>query len=330
VCLYLNTIELGGNLKKMDKVIDIIIPCQNEEGNIPHIINEIDKYIKPLGYRYKYVFIDDGSTDNTFVIISELSEKRADITVVKLSRNFGKEAALNLGLKRCDSDAAIIIDSDLQHPPSLIPSMIQEWEKGADIVDGVKLKRQEESFLNKIMSIGFNKIISTLSGMDFSGSSDYKLLDRKAINILNSIEEKNRFFRGLTNWIGLQHTKVEFKVERRESGKTKWNWLKLAQLSIDAITSYSSKPLQIVTILGIISFVFSIILGVQTLWNKFFGGAVSGFTTVILIILVLCSIIMISIGILGIYLAKIYNEVKNRPLYVVNSIEDCKKNEIDE
>jgi len=259
-----------------------------------------------------------------------LSENRADITVAKLSRNFGKEAALTLGLERCDSDAVIIIDSDLQHPPSLIPAMIQEWENGADIVDGVKIKRQKESFLNKIMGMSFNKIISTLSGMDFADSSDYKLLDRKAINILNSIEEKNRFFRGLTNWIGLQHSKIEFKVEHRKSGKTKWNWFKLFQLSINAITSYSSKPLQIVTILGIISFIFSIILGVQTLWNKFFGGAVNGFTTVILIILILCSIIMLSMGILGIYLAKIYNEVKNRPLYVVDSLEDYKKNEVDE
>jgi len=313
----------------MDKTIDIIIPCHNEEENIPHIINEIDKYIKTLGYCYKYIFIDDGSTDNTYAIISELSEKRADITVAKLSRNFGKEAALAVGLERCDSDGVIIIDSDLQHPASLIPAMIQEWENGSEIVDGVKTKRQKESFFNKIMSLSFYKIISSLSGMDFAGSSDYKLLDRKAINILNSIEEKNRFFRGLTNWIGLKHSKIEFRVEDRKSGQTKWNWFKLFQLSVDAITSYSSKPLQIVTILGIISLIFSIFLGGQTLWNKFFGGAVSGFTTVILIILILCSIIMLSMGILGIYLAKIYNEVKNRPLYVVDSRENCNKNKVD-
>ena len=314
----------------MDKSIDIIIPCQNEEENIPYIINEIDKYIKDLGFYYRYVFIDDGSTDNTYAVISNLSKKRADIIIAKLSKNYGKEAALALGLKISNSDAAIIIDSDLQHPPSMIPVMIQEWENGADIVDGVKVKRQEESFLNKIMSLGFYKIMNSLSGMDFAGSSDYKLLDRKAVNILNNIEEKNRFFRGLTNWIGLKHSKIEFKVEHRKSGTTKWNRFKLFQLSVDAITSYSSKPLQIVTILGIISFIFSMILGTQTLWNKFFGGAVSGFTTVIIVILILCSIIMISLGILGIYLAKIYNEVKNRPIYVVDSMEACEKNKDDD
>lgn len=310
----------------MDKIIHIIIPCQNEEDNIFHLLDEIDKYIKPVGYNYKYIFIDDGSTDNTYDKISEISKKRVDVTVARLSRNFGKEAAMALGLKwSSDADAAIIIDSDLQHPPSLIPVMIQEWESGADIVDGVKVKRQKESFFNKILGVGFNGVISSLSGMDFAGSSDFKLLDRKAISILNSMEEKNRFFRGLTNWIGLQHSKVEFKVEQRKFGKTKWNIFKLFQLSVDAITSYSSKPLQIVTILGIISLVFSIIFGVQTLWNKFFGGAVSGFTTVILITLILCSIIMISIGILGIYLAKIYSEIKHRPLYVVDSFEGREK-----
>ncbi len=309
----------------MDKTIDIIIPCQNEEENIPHIINEIDKYIKDFRYRYRYIFIDDGSTDNTYEILSELSEERNDITVAKLSRNFGKEAALTLGLERCDSDAVIIIDSDLQHPPSLIPAMIQEWENGADIVDGVKIKRQKEHIIKKFWGLSFNKIMSMLTGMDFVGSSDYKLLNRKAVNILKNMGEKNRFFRGLTNWIGLQHAKIEFKVEQRKSGKTKWNLFKLFQLFVEGITSHSSKPLQIVTVLGIFTLIFSIILGLQTLYNKFFGGAVSGFTTVILVILIIGSIIMISIGVLGIYLSKIYNEVKNRPIYIVDNKSEYSK-----
>lgn len=311
----------------MEKIIHVVIPCHNEEGNIHYLIDEIDKYIKPVGYRYRYIFIDDGSTDNTFNVISEVSKKRLDVTVVKLSRNFGKEASIALGLEwSSEASAVIIIDSDLQHPPSLIPVMIQEWVNGADIVDGVKVTRQKETFVNKVLGVGFNRIISSLSGMDFAGSSDFKLLDKKAVSIINSIEEKNRFFRGLTNWVGLQHSKVEFKVEQRRAGQTKWNIFKLFQLSVDAITSYSSKPLQIVTVLGAISLVFSIIIGAQTLWNKFLGGAVSGFTTVILVTLILSSIIMMSIGILGIYLAKIYNEIKRRPLYVVESFAGAEKN----
>jgi len=303
----------------MSKNVTIIIPCYNEQDNIEYLVNEIDKYLRPLAYGYEFVFIDDGSTDNTYDLISALSKKRNDVHVIKLTRNFGKEAAIMAGLSFCNSDAAIIIDSDLQHPPHLIPSMISEWESGADIVDAVKIKRQKENLIKKILSLNFNKIMNILTGMDLAGASDFKLLDKKAIDILNSIEEKNRFFRGLTNWIGLKHNRIEFKVEERRAGKTKWNWYKLIQLSIDAITSYTSKPLQIVTFLGIFTFLFSVVLGIQTLYNKFFGGAVSGFTTVILVILILCSFIMISMGILGIYIAKVYNEIKNRPIFIIEN-----------
>jgi dolichol-phosphate mannosyltransferase len=311
-------------MKEMNKAISIIIPCYNEERNIPHIVNEIDKNIEKLKYDYEFIFVDDGSTDNTYKTIMELSN-RNDISVIKLSRNFGKEAAITVGLKHCNSDAAIIMDSDLQHPPNLMQAVIYEWEKGADIVDAVKIQRRKENIIKEIMSLAFNKIISLLTGMDFGGSSDYKLLDRKAINILNSINEKNRFFRGLTNWIGLQHSKIEFRVESRRFGKTKWNTFKLFRLSVDAMTSHTSKPLQIVTILGVFTLLFSIILGLQTLYNRFFGGAVTGFTTVILIVLILSSLIMISMGIMGVYLAKIYNEVKDRPLYVIDSLQTSKK-----
>ena len=200
----------------------------------------------------------------------------------------------------------------------MIPSLIYEWEKsGANIVDAVKISRQKESILNKIFSSAFYKIMKILTNINFSGSSDYKLIDRKAIKILNSLDEKNRFFRGLTNWVGLQHCKIEFRVEDRKSGKSKWGWIKLVQLSLDAITSYSSKPLHIVTVFGLFTLGFSSILGAQTLYNKIYGHAVSGFTTVILIILILSSIIMLSIGILGLYLSKIFDEVKTRPVYII-------------
>lgn len=308
----------------MKKKINIIIPAYNEAENIAFIISEIDKYTKGLNYSCEYIFIDDGSTDNTYNKIVELSNERSDINVIKLSRNFGKESALCAGVNFCDCDAAIIIDADLQHPPYLIPSLIYEWEKsGANIVDAVKISRQKESILNKIFSSAFYKIMKILTNINFSGSSDYKLIDRKAIKILNSLDEKNRFFRGLTNWVGLQHCKIEFRVEDRKSGKSKWGWIKLVQLSLDAITSYSSKPLHIVTVFGLFTLGFSSILGAQTLYNKIYGHAVSGFTTVILIILILSSIIMLSIGILGLYLSKIFDEVKTRPVYI---IEDQKIN----
>lgn len=303
------------------KKIQIVIPCHNEEENIEIIIKELDKYLSYHPYLYEFIFIDDGSTDNTYNVIKKISQKRNDVIIIKLSKNFGKEAAIAAGLKNCEADAVILIDSDLQHPPDLIPSMINEWENGVQVVDAVKRKRQKENYITRTMSLFFNKIMNILTGMDFKGASDYKLLDKSAIVVLNSIDEKTRFFRGLTNWIGLRHSKIEYQVQERKSGSSKWNWITLFQLSIDAISSYSSKPLHIVTFLGIFTFTFSLILGLQTLYNWSFGYAVSGFTTVILVVLIFSSIIMISIGIIGIYISKIYNEVKNRPIYVIESKE---------
>ena len=301
----------------MNKKIDIIIPCYNEAENIKFIIEEIERFIRNLNYEYEFTFIDDGSTDSTYSTIVEFARERKDINVLKLSRNFGKEAALRAGIELSDADAAIIIDGDLQHPPHLIPSIISAWERGANIVDAVKIQRQKENILIKLLSIAFYKLMNNLTNMDFSGSSDYKLIDRKAMDLLKTLNEKNRFFRGLTNWIGLQHCKIEFNVEDRKSGKSKWGLLHLVRLSLDAAAGYTSKPLHIVTFLGLFTFIFSIILGLQTLYNKILGHAVSGFTTVILITLILSSIVMISLGILGLYLSKIYDEVKARPIFIM-------------
>lgn len=301
----------------MNNKIEIIIPCCNESENIAYIIEEIEKYIKNLDYRYEFTFIDDGSIDDTYGEIVKLSQKRSDINVIKLSRNFGKESALRAGIELCDADAAIIIDADLQHPPHLLPSLIAEWERGANIVDAVKIQRQKENIFKKLMTLAFYNLMNKLTNMDFAGSSDYKLVDRKAIDLLKNLNEKNRFFRGLTNWIGLRHCKIEFKVEDRKSGKSNWGLTKLMQLSIDAITAYTSKPLHIVTFLGVSTLLFSVILGLQTLYMKIYGHAVSGFTTIILLVLILSSIIMISMGILGMYLSRIYDEVKNRPIFII-------------
>jgi dolichol-phosphate mannosyltransferase len=257
----------------------------------------------------------------------KISELREDVSLVKFSRNFGKEAAIVAGLSRCHSDAAIIIDGDLEHPPSLIPVMIAEWEKGAHIVDATKIIRSEGNVLRRLASRIFNRIFSELTGMDFAGSCDYKLLDKKAITILNNINEKTRFFRGLTNWIGLRHAKVEFEVDRRKAGRTKWSLFSLFRLSIDAVASHSQKPLQIITVLGMFTLLFSLVLGAQTLYNKFVGNAVSGFTTVILIVLILASFIMIGIGVLGIYLSKIFEEIKGRPICIIEESVSFKKTE---
>jgi dolichol-phosphate mannosyltransferase len=221
------------------KNVNIIIPCFNEAENIEHIISDIERHTKNDRYRYELTFVDDGSTDETYQKILDSVKKREGISVIKLSRNFGKESAIKAGIELCDADAAIIIDSDLQHPPHLIPSLIADWERGANIVDAVKIKRQRENLFVRFMSIAFHELMGKLTNMDFTGASDYKLIDRKAIDLLRKLDEKNRFFRGLTNWIGLRHSKIEFEVEVRKSGKSKWGLLKLARLFFDAITAFT-------------------------------------------------------------------------------------------
>ena len=305
-------------LHRMNKRIDIIIPCYNEEINLTALIAEIDKYTLTLGYDFLILFIDDGSTDNTYNLLLSLAKQEPRISVIRLSRNFGKEAAIAAGLQHTDADAAIIMDADLQHPPALIPLLIAEWEKGADVVDAVKTVTQKDTIINHLLSLSFYKIMSYLTKMDYYGSSDYKLLDKRVIAVLNQVNEKNRFFRGITNWIGFAHAKITFDVNIRNAGRSKFTFRKLFQLSFDAITSFSAQLLHVITILGLFTLGFSVILGLQTLYNKFFGDAVSGFATVILIILFLSSILMISIGILGLYLSKIFYEVKNRPIFIID------------
>jgi glycosyltransferase involved in cell wall biosynthesis len=309
------------------KTIDIIVPCYNEGPNILPLVNEISKNIADSKYTFKFIFVDDGSTDDTYQEMTKISDLREDISLIKFSRNFGKEAAIAAGLKQCRSDAAIVIDSDLQHPPYLIPAMIAEWEKGACIVDATKIIRSERKILRTLASRVFNGIFSGLTGIDFAGSCDYKLLDKKAVDILNNMNERTRFFRGLTNWIGLPHTKVEFKVEHRNAGRTKWGLFNLFRLSIDAVASHSQKPLQIVTVLGIFTLLFSFILGAYTLYDRLVGHTVSGFTTIMLAMLILASIMMIGMGILGIYLSKMYEEIKGRPIFIIEDFVGSKKTE---
>jgi glycosyltransferase involved in cell wall biosynthesis len=316
-------------MEHVKKTIDIIVPCHNEGPNILPLVNEIDRSTTNSKYTFGFIFVDDGSTDDTYREMTKISDLREGISLIKFSRNFGKEAAIAAGLKKCTSDAAFIIDADLQHPPYLIPAMIAEWEKGACIVDATKIIRSEGKILRTLASRVFNGIFSRLTGIDFAGSCDYKLLDKKAVDILNNMNEKTRFFRGLTNWIGLPHAKVEFKVENRNAGRTKWSLLNLFRLSIDAVVSHSQKPLQIITALGIFTLLFSLILGVYTLYNRLVGNTVSGFTTIILAMLILASIMMIGMGILGIYLSKMYEEIKGRPICIIEDFVGPRKIEGD-
>ncbi|NEP52824.1 MAG: glycosyltransferase family 2 protein [Moorea sp. SIO3C2] len=300
--------------------ISIVIPVYEEEKNLKVLIPELSEQFRKINIKteYEIIIIDDGSSDKTWSILQILSKDYSEIKARKLSRNFGKEAALSAGLDIARGEAVIVMDGDMQHPPYLIPELIRVWhETGCDIVEAVKVDRGKESVWNKISAKLFYWIMNKLSGYDLRGASDYKLLDQKVIQAWRKMGESNLFFRGMTVWLGFQKIQIPFKVSHRVRGQSKFSILKLFNLSISGLTAFSSFPLHIVTILGIVFLIFSVILGFQTLYLKIIGEAVTGFTTVILLLLVIGSFLMISLGIMGTYVAKIYEEVKSRPRYIV-------------
>lgn len=303
----------------MEKKISMIIPVYNEEKQIEKSLKVIGEILDKLNIAYDYILIDDGSTDNTWKVLKQLSDEMPRLKALRLSRNFGKEAALCAGLEAADSDACIIMDADLQHPPEIIPEMIRLWrDEGFDVVEGVKASRGNESLINRLGAVWFYKLLKKLSGFDLDSASDFKLMDAKVIYAWRSMEERNTFFRGMSYWVGFNRTSIPFIVAERTIGQTKWSFLRLFRLAVNAITSFSSIPLQFVTFLGVVFLAGSFLLGIQTLYMKFKGIAVSGFTTVILLLLIIGSSLMISLGIIGTYIARIFDEVKARPRYLIS------------
>lgn len=233
------------------------------------------------------------------------------------SRNFGKEAAILAGLAAAKGDCCVVIDGDLQHPPEKIVEMYRLWEQGYEIVEGQKASRGAESHAHGLAARAFYSLISRATGIDMANASDFKLLDRKAVNVLINMRERNAFFRALSSWIGFKTVSIPFDVQKRAGGSSKWSTPALAKYAVDNIASFSAAPMQLVTVLGGIMLLVSLVLGTIALVQKFSGRALGGFTTVILIQLFSSSIIMISLGIIGYYISKIYEEVKGRPRYII-------------
>ena len=299
-------------------MLSVIIPVYNEEKQIEKTINEVKNTVSPLGESYEIVVIDDGSVDKTWDVLKELANKNPEISAFRFSRNFGKEAAIMAGLSNAKGDACITMDADLQHPPGLIPEMTKLWREGFEVVEAVKRDRGKETSLSRFSASMFYKIMHRLSGFNLENASDYKLLDKKVVQEIIRMPERETFFRGLTAWVGYKRTEVYFSVPERETGKSGWSKWKLFRLAITAFTSFSSLPLQFVTFIGVLFLIGSIILGIQTLIMKLKGWAIGGFTTVILLLLIIGSCLMISLGLIGIYIARIYNEVKSRPRYIIS------------
>ena len=293
----------------MDKMLSVVLPAYNEEQMIKKTAQVVGDLLEKEQIPYELVFVNDGSKDHTWEKILELKEERAHIKGVCFSRNFGKEGAV-----------FAVMDCDLQHPPETLIKMYRLWEDGYQVIEGVKASRGRESFIHKMFAKTFYSIISDATGIDMSRASDFKLMDRQAAEEFLKLPERNVFFRALSSWVGFKTTYVEFDVQEREAGESKWSFKSLVRYAVNNITSFSAAPMQIVTFFGVVFFVFAVLLGIQSLYMYFSGHAVAGFTTVILLLLLVGSILMFSLGVIGYYIAKIYDEVKMRPRYIISEV----------
>lgn len=309
-------------------LLSIVLPAYNEEQNIANTAAVLSKLLKENGIDYELVFISDGSRDGTFPEILKAAESDSRIKGAEFSRNFGKEAGIFAGLELASGDAVIVMDCDLQHPPQVIPQMWKLWLNGAEVVEGIKSSRGRESLGYKISAGLFYRIMSRLIKMDMSSSSDFKLLDRKVVNVLLDLPERNTFFRALSFWAGFRTETVKYEVQERQYGKSKWSFWSLMKYAVTNATSFSTLPLQIVTMAGFVFLFFSVILAVQTLVRFLTGTAVEGFTTVILLLLIIGGLLMLSLGIIGHYLARIYEEVKGRPKYIISRVTENVKGDV--
>lgn len=309
-------------------LLSIVLPSYNEEQNIAHTTEVLSGLLEREGIDYELIFVSDGSTDGTFQEILKANQKNPRVKGAQFSRNFGKEAGIFAGLEMALGDAVIVMDCDLQHPPSAIPEMWKKWQEGFEVVEGIKNDRGKESLGYKVSAGLFYKIMSALIKMDMSASSDFKLLDRKVVNVLLTLPERNTFFRALSFWAGFDKTTVTYEVQERQFGTSKWSFWSLMKYAITNATSFSTLPLQLVTMMGIVSILFSAILAVQTLVKYLSGTAVEGFTTVILLVLIIGGFLMLSLGIIGHYIARIYEEVKGRPKYIISKVTDNVQGEI--
>lgn len=299
-------------------MLSVIIPAYNEHENIKNTATVVSGILDLENIPFELIFVDDGSRDKTWEDIRGANKADSRVRGLRFSRNFGKEGAIFAGLHAARGDCAVLIDCDLQHPPALIPKMYHMWENGAEVVEARKSSRGKESGLHRLFAGWFYGIMKRSSGINLDGASDFKLMDRKVVDALCEMPERMTFFRALSGWVGFRTETVMFDVAPRAAGTTKWYFGKLFKFAVNSITSFTNFPMHIITVVGVIFGIFAVILGVQTLVNYFCGNAQEGFSTVILLLLIVGACVMVGIGIIGFYLSKIYEEIKQRPRYIIS------------
>jgi len=306
------------NTQLKNMLISIIIPVLNEEKNIPILYDRLKKSL--AGFKYEIIFVNDGSWDQSQAIINSLNQKDTNLKLINLSRNFGHQIAISCGIDYAQGDAAIIIDADLQDPPEIIPSMIKKWQEGFDVVYAVRKAREGEGIFKKLSASIFYRLMRILSGTKIPlDTGDFRLISKKVILVLRRTREYQRFMRGLISWVGFPQCGIEFTRGKRFSGKTKYPLFSMIKFALDGILSFSLLPLRIVSIMGIATVAILLLLIIYSLYRTITGHTVPGWASTTVIILFLGSIQLISVGIIGEYLGRVYEEVKRRPLYIIDS-----------
>ncbi len=310
-----------GERESLRRMVSVVIPAYNEESIIERTVHAVREQLERSGVGFEILVVDDGSRDGTYGKVRRMSDAGGgSVRGIRLSRNFGKEGAILAGLSSARGDAVITIDADLQQPPELIPGMIGRWRAGAKVVHAVKRERPGDTLLTRARAALFNRAMTRLGGIDMENASDYKLLDRVVVDlVVTELRERRRFYRGLAQWVGFEQESVPFDVAARTEGEGKFSLRALFDLGITAVVSFTTAPLRIVTFLGFITLGFAVVVGAEALWSVYRQESVAGFPTLLLAILLIGSAVMISLGIIGEYIAKIYEESKARPTYIVSS-----------
>lgn len=308
------------------KTVSILIPAYNEQEVLQHLYERLGKLAKENpSYHFEFLFVNDGSRDNTLEIIKDFATRDHRIAYINLSRNFGKEIAMIAGLDHVSGDACVVIDADLQDPPELIPEMIRYWEEGYDDVYARRRSRSGESWLKKFTSEVFYRVLQRSTHVPIQrDTGDFRLINRRCIDALRQFRESQRYTKGMFSWIGYKKKELLYDRDPRLAGETKWNYFKLLNLAIDGITSFTTAPLRISSVLGgIISFgafIYILILIGRTLA---FGSDLAGYASMMAVILFLGGVQLLSLGIIGEYVGRIYNETKNRPLYFIEEYHEA-------
>ena len=301
------------------KKISVIIPVFNEEGSISELFNRLQTVLKQLKISSEIILVDDGSTDGTLPILQEFANRNNEIKLIIFSRNFGNQAAVSAGLNYCTGDCAIIIDADLQDPPELLPELIAKWQEGFEVVFAQRITRKGESLFKRMTASLFYRLLQKLTQVDIPpDTGDFRLIDRKVITTLNAMPEKNRFLRGMVSWTGFRQTGITYVREERFAGETKFPFFKMLKFALTGITSFSFIPLQLASYFGFLVSAGAFISGFYVIYLKFFTDkTIQGWTSLMIALLFLGGIQLITLGIIGEYIGRMSEEVKQRPAYLI-------------